>query len=227
MKGEPYNVTSSSKARASGDEAGWYVRRSEHTDGTFDEFWEKLGRNKAINAKDIRLLYYCMLTTDCYLATFLKQISPTQSIWTLHYHLIPPVSDRIFTVLQATHLEGGEHGTPREGRVISGPVDVSEDAEMKAKERKGVKGRYVSVLRLREGIDGGALEWMMATSSTPGGSIPQFITERTMSSQTFKDVPHFTRWLKEVNGKPSTEAKAGAEAPAGNGAHPMTEPVTS
>ncbi|KIJ26729.1 hypothetical protein M422DRAFT_38110 [Sphaerobolus stellatus SS14] len=172
MKGEPYNVTISSKARASGDEAGWYVRRSEHTDGTFDEFWEKLGRNKAINAKEY--------------ATLLKQISPTQSICPLHYHLIPLVSDRIFTVLQATHLEGGEHGTPREGRVISGPVDVSEDAEMKAKERKGVKGRYISVLRLREGIEGEALEWMMATSSTPGGSIPQFITERTMPSQTFK-----------------------------------------
>ncbi|KIJ35814.1 hypothetical protein M422DRAFT_98079, partial [Sphaerobolus stellatus SS14] len=122
MKGEPYNVTISSKARASGDEAGWHVRRSEHTDGTFDEFWEKLGHNKATNEKEF--------VPEIKKATLLKQISPTQSIWTLHYHLIPPVSDRIFTVLQATHLEGGEHGTPREGWVISAPVDVSGDAEM-------------------------------------------------------------------------------------------------
>lgn len=36
------------------DGAGWYSRVSEHTkeDSTFDEFWSKLGVNKAENEKE-------------------------------------------------------------------------------------------------------------------------------------------------------------------------------
>lgn len=33
-----------------------------------------------------------------------KRISETQSIWTLYYTFPPPVSPRIFTVLQTVHL---------------------------------------------------------------------------------------------------------------------------
>ena len=36
--------------------------------------------------------------------TLVKQISPTQSIWTLHYRL-PAVSARVFTVLQTVYLD--------------------------------------------------------------------------------------------------------------------------
>lgn len=46
-------------------------------------------------------------------------------------------------------------------------------------EEKGVRGRYVSVESIKE-LDGGKVEWTMATSSTPGGNIPQFVAERTM-----------------------------------------------
>lgn len=88
----------------------------------------------------------------------LATISPTQSIWTLHYTFPPPVSPRIFTVLQAVHVTGGEHGLPREAWIISVPVDVSEDAEMKSKEAKGVRGRYASVEVLKEKEDG-TVEW--------------------------------------------------------------------
>jgi len=137
-------------------------------------------------------------------AVLVKEISPTQSIWTLHYHLTPPISDRIFTVLQTIHLEGGENGTPREGWVFSVPIDLSEDSELKVKEEKGVKGRYCSVELIKEGPEG-VVEWTyvslfswlkgwvnadivfrMATSSTPGGSIPSFIAERSMPSQIYK-----------------------------------------
>lgn len=64
----------------------------------------------------------------------------------------------MFTVLQVTHVAGGEEGKPREGWIISVPVDVTQDAHLKEKEEKGVKGRYVSVERLREGKDG-KVEW--------------------------------------------------------------------
>lgn len=68
------------------------------------------------------------------------------------------MSPRVFTVLQVTHLAGGDPGTPREGWIISVPVDVSENAELKAKEEKGARGRYVSVERVKEGKDG-MVEW--------------------------------------------------------------------
>lgn len=37
--------------------------------------------------------------------TQVKSISPSQSIWTLYYTFPPPVSPRVFTVLQTTHLD--------------------------------------------------------------------------------------------------------------------------
>ena len=62
------------------------------------------------------------------------------------------------------------------------PVDLSEDAELAKKEEKGVKGRYVSVERLAE-LENGKVEWRMATSSSPGGSLPSFLVESTMAGQ--------------------------------------------
>lgn len=92
------------------------------------------------------------------IVTLLENISPNQTLWTLHYKFPPPVSPRVFTVLQVTHVEGGDQGTPREGWIISVPVDVSGNAELKAKEEKGARGRYVSVERVKEGKDG-IVEW--------------------------------------------------------------------
>jgi hypothetical protein len=49
----------------------------------------------------------------------------------------------------------------------------------------GVKGKYVSVERFRQ-LEGGKLEWIMATSSTPGGSIPDWLTERSIPGEIIK-----------------------------------------
>lgn len=38
--------------------------------------------------------------------TLIKDISPTQSIWSLYYTFPSPVSPRVFTVLQTKHLVG-------------------------------------------------------------------------------------------------------------------------
>ena len=46
-------------------------------------------------------------------------------------------------------------------------------------EEVGVKGRYVSVDRFIE-LENGKTEWRMATSGTPGGNIPLFISESLM-----------------------------------------------
>jgi hypothetical protein len=36
----------------------------------------------------------------------------------------------------------------------------------------------------------------MATSSTPGGSIPNFIVESTMAKKISSDVPQFLKWFE-------------------------------
>jgi hypothetical protein len=46
----------------------------------------------------------------------------------------------------------------------------------------GVRGRYAAVERITESTNG-KTQWEMATSSTPGGSIPGFIAERAIPSQ--------------------------------------------
>jgi hypothetical protein len=68
--------------------------------------------------------------------------------------------------------------------VISIPVDLSGpgDEDLAQLQEKGTKGRYVSVERLTELEDGQVL-WQMATSSTPGGSIPSFISEGSIPGQ--------------------------------------------
>lgn len=68
--------------------------------------------------------------------------------------------------------------------MVSIPVDLSGsgDEELAKLEEKGTKGRYVSVERLVE-LEDGRVQWNMATSSTPGGSIPTFIAEGSIPGQ--------------------------------------------
>lgn len=68
--------------------------------------------------------------------------------------------------------------------VVSIPIDLSspEDAELAKLEEKGVKGRYVSIERIVE-LEDGSTEWRMATSSTPGGSIPTWLAESSMAGK--------------------------------------------
>ena len=48
--------------------------------------------------------------------TKVKEISSAATIWTLYYTFTPPISPRIFTVLQVVHLS---EETPRTGYVVS------------------------------------------------------------------------------------------------------------
>ncbi|CDO73542.1 hypothetical protein BN946_scf185014.g12 [Trametes cinnabarina] len=195
-------VKTFSRAKGPKDGAGWYARVSEHSkdDATFEEFWSKLGENKAENEMQY--------IPEIKKVTLIKRISPTQSVWTLYYHFPPPVSPRVFTVVQTTWLNTE---SPRAGSIIvSIPVDVSDNAEYAKMEEKGVKGRYVSVERLQE-LSDGKVEWRMATSSTPGGKIPQFVAESSMASTISKDVTHFLGWLHANRGKEQAPTKAAEE----------------
>jgi hypothetical protein len=77
--------------------------------------------------------------------------------------------------------------------IVSIPVTYEGSA---AEEKGRVRGKYVAVERLRE-LESGETEWIMATESTPGGSIPPFLSEASMNSQVADDVPHFFEWLKK------------------------------
>lgn len=65
--------------------------------------------------------------------------------------------------------------------IVSVPVDLSDDPELKKLEEKGIQARYVSVELLKE-LPDGKVEWRMATSSRAEGNLPQFLTERAMPS---------------------------------------------
>jgi hypothetical protein len=160
----------------------------------------------------------------------IKKVSESQHIWSMYYGFPPPISPRIFTVLQTIHVN---QSSPRTGRVteftsstcysiyrrliVSVPVDLTSDTTLLALEEKGAKGRYVSVERITELADG-KTKWEMATSSTPGGNIPSFVSERSMDGQISNDVPFFLKYMKE-HPAPATAtqtaptATSGASAP--------------
>jgi hypothetical protein len=71
--------------------------------------------------------------------------------------------------------------------VVSLPVDLTapEDEHLARLEERGVKGRYVSVEHIKE-LGRDRVEWRMATSSTPGGSIPTFIAEASIAGSIAK-----------------------------------------
>ena len=70
---------------------------------------------------------------------------------------------------------------------MSVPISLSspEDEELAVLEEKGVKGRYASVERILE-LPGDRVEWRMALASSPGGLIPQFITDSVVPQEVSK-----------------------------------------
>lgn len=107
--------------------------------------------------------------------TPLKHISPTQTIWTTLYNFPPPISPRVFTILELTHLDDS---SPRTGWVVHIPVDLSGagDECMAEQEDTGIRGYYTCVEHITE-LSDGKIEWRLVTSNAPGGSIPTFIAE--------------------------------------------------
>ncbi|KAG5341499.1 hypothetical protein C0989_010072 [Termitomyces sp. Mn162] len=203
------NVKTCHRPKSPADGAPWHCRISEHppAEATFDQLWAKLGEDKALNEKESESHTTCpwhanLLTyeTPPFIYRFipeikevikLKEVSPTASIWALYYTFTPPVSPRVFTVIQIRRLDTT--------MIVSLPIDLSgpEDKKLAALEPEGVRGRYVAVETITD-LDNGNTEWRMATSSTPGGIIPSFVVETTMNSKIADDVPHFMTWLRQL-----------------------------
>jgi hypothetical protein len=101
----------------------WHCRVSEHLaeEATFDEIWRKIGGpDKALNEKELvpfllplhlKSLQLCYrFIPEVQKATLIKSMSTTQAMWSNYYTFPPPISPRVFTVLQLTHLESDDHG---------------------------------------------------------------------------------------------------------------------
>lgn len=78
---------------------------------------------------------------------------------------------------------------------VSLPFDHPDVPEKQFDEASRVRGKYVSVERVRELHDGAAVEWRMATSSDAGGNIPRFVTNASLPKSIAEDVPSFLRWV--------------------------------
>ncbi|KAL1735377.1 hypothetical protein EV714DRAFT_200874 [Schizophyllum commune] len=195
----------------------WACRMSGHSssDASFDAMWAHLAKDKAENEMNSSSREYGVeasqilteLGSPRYMpiirkVTKVKEISPTQEIWTLFYKFNPVMTPRVFTVLQLAYLDES-NPTERVGTIVQIPIDLSPDPELSKLEEKGVKASYVSVEQLTElngGSEGGKVRWTMATSSHPGGMIPDAITNASLAGEIAKDVPNFLSFLKGVKG---------------------------
>jgi len=125
-----------------------------------------------------------------------EKLKDTESgeVWALHYSFPPPVSPRVFTQLLIVHLDDS-NPSQRTGYIFQLAFDVEGDTELVIKEGNGVKGRYVSVERVRE--EGRTIDWRMATRSNPAGLIPAWITKLAVPSEIMKDVPSLLEWINK------------------------------
>jgi hypothetical protein len=75
-------------------------------------------------------------------------------------------------------------------------IDLSDRPELAKLEGKGVKGHYAAVERFEE-TSAGKTRWTMATSYTPGGSLPDFVTDRFMPFYNLRreSPPDHTVWV--------------------------------
>ncbi|KAJ7018479.1 hypothetical protein C8F04DRAFT_977262 [Mycena alexandri] len=165
------------------DGLSWHSRVSRHS-VPFDQFWAILG-HQWMPAKKAYIY-------EIKKVTLVKTLSPTASIWTILYGFPTPLSPRIFTVLQVTHLEPS---TLRTGWVVHIPIDSTGpgDEELLAKEDRGVKGRYACVEKITE-LPNGRTEWRLVTSSTPAGLIPKSLGDKTLPARISLDVASFMDW---------------------------------
>ncbi|KAJ9095240.1 hypothetical protein QFC21_005606 [Naganishia friedmannii] len=113
----------------------------------------------------------------------------------------PPTSPRTFVFLLLTRELESTTGS-RIFMNISVPFDHPLCLSKQVNEKNRVRGRYISVECVREIEVGDKVEWLMATSSDAGGSIPQFLTDWSLAGKVTEDVPSFVEY---VNGKIAAE----------------------
>jgi len=67
---------------------------------------------------------------------------------------------------------------------------------MMAMEEKGVRGKYAAVERLKE-LEDGSVEWRVATTTTVGGFVPDWVTSKAVPAAIAEDVQQFLAWFEQ------------------------------
>ncbi|BEJ17557.1 hypothetical protein CspHIS471_0609580 [Cutaneotrichosporon sp. HIS471] len=209
----PLNLVRSISRRLSGDnrrsmdldEVARQARvMSQHPRGIYEHFRRGLLEYHSENERDY--IESCR-ETQC-LAVLVPHVA---EVWRLTYVTPAPTSPRTFVVLLLSReLQVAPHGQ-RCFMNISLPFKHPDCPEKQGPEKARVRGKYVSVERVRETEDGKRTEWRMATSSDAGGSIPRFVTNSALPKNIAEDVPSFLRWMmKRYTADEEAENKANA-----------------
>ncbi|KAH8926681.1 hypothetical protein BT69DRAFT_1331081 [Atractiella rhizophila] len=176
--------------------SGWHLRHSTHKEFSYEQFRDAL----LIRHSQQEVEYIHSLSKAEMLGTI---ESGRVEIWQLFYSLPFPTTNRDFVELLITEeLTEDDRKTlggnvERAFAIFSLPVDDPKFPHAK----KYVRGKYVSaevVAEVKDPETGSKyLEWRMATSSTPGGSIPTSIVESTLPKTIAQDVVMFLNWLRK------------------------------
>ncbi|WVN86851.1 uncharacterized protein L203_102025 [Cryptococcus depauperatus CBS 7841] len=129
--------------------------------------------------------------TEC-LHVYKKHVA---EVWRLTYKTPPPTNPRTFVVLLLSRELITSPPGERSFMNISLPFVHPDCPEKKGGEKGRVRGKYVSVERVKELEGGRQVEWSMVTSSDAGGNIPRFVTNRSLPSSIAEDVPSFLSWM--------------------------------
>ncbi|OCF62179.1 hypothetical protein L486_01846 [Kwoniella mangroviensis CBS 10435] len=116
-------------------------------------------------------------------------------VWRLTFKTPPPTNPRTFVVLLLSRELIGEPHGGRAFMNISLPFEHPDCPPKLNNEKSRVRGKYVSVERVREIEGGKEVEWRMATSSDAGGNIPRFVTNGSLPNSIAEDVPSFLGWM--------------------------------
>ncbi|WVW86973.1 hypothetical protein I302_109029 [Kwoniella bestiolae CBS 10118] len=116
-------------------------------------------------------------------------------VWRLTFKTPPPTNPRTFVVLLLSRELTGEPKGERAFMNISIPFEHPDCPPKVNNEKSRVRGKYVSVERVREIEGGREVEWRMATSSDAGGNIPRFVTNGSLPNSIAEDVPSFLGWM--------------------------------
>ncbi|TQS32754.1 hypothetical protein Golomagni_06923, partial [Golovinomyces magnicellulatus] len=177
----------------------WFLRQSVHKDAaelgtaTWDEFVKSFKDEHAeaeLSFTESIQSTHMFQEWDCS-GVEIQVDDDTWTDWTLKYEesvhkLPPPLTKRVFPVLQATASAKG-----RKDVLI---VQVYVDGGPTSPEAKeALRASYTSIERIRETGDG--IEWTMGTVSNAKGNLPQWVQNMSIAGMVAKDVGMFLEWI--------------------------------
>ncbi|WWC65782.1 uncharacterized protein I303_108404 [Kwoniella dejecticola CBS 10117] len=159
-------------------------------DGIYERFRRGLLEYHSENEREY---IESMRESEC-IQVYRKHIA---EVWRLTFKTPPPTNPRTFLVLLLSReLNSGPKGE-RSFMNISIPFEHPDCPPKANNEKSRVRGKYVSVERVREVNGGAEVEWRMATSSDAGGNIPRFVTNGSLPNSIAEDVPSFLGWMQK------------------------------